>query len=75
MVKWFRLHDSAVLGTGLNSCQGTKIPHAMQCDPKKSIHVPLKSYKSSYSVLSHFGKPHLKKLVFLLWVIGSSLEK
>ena len=64
MVKWFRLHDSAVLGTGLNSCQGTKIPHAMQCDPKKSIHVPLRVI-SPVTVFYHIlGNPILRNLYF-----------
>ena len=35
MVQWFRLHASSVGDMGSIPCQGTKIPHAVQCGQKK----------------------------------------
>ena len=33
--QWLRLHTSTAGGTGLIPGQGTKVPHGVQCSPKK----------------------------------------
>ena len=49
MVQWFRLHASSVGEMGSIPCQGTKIPHAVQCGKKKKI-LALTSFLSSLQI-------------------------